>query len=255
MKQALAPKIDSPTRQPETHTSATSTQAISINSGTLTPKAILRLQRGIGNHRVQRLLKMGRTNVIQRTGDPIDISNNVLIIPQETTNTCWAAAIAMLVNIEYGGSLPASMGAHSQMGQEGAPIRGAITPQGVARAAGPGYEYMYMSNQGLQPPQFADVARPWGYTAETNLPALTVEQCQQRLERHGPFLLRVERAMEDERGNPIAALHAVVVTGMTGNGTPEGTNLTIADPQPVGTGSTTVQSVASLLGPMLIVHR
>jgi hypothetical protein len=130
----------------------------------------------------------------------LDIWHEVPLVPQVTGMSCWAAGAAMIIG--WRDSIP-------------------VDPGEVARAAGRWEEY----RDGLEPEDVASFARTWGLTVRS-LGTLTTPLLHDLLVEHGPLWV----------GEASPGLHVVVVAGMVGDGTDDGTELRIVDPWPVGRG-------------------
>lgn len=134
------------------------------------------------------------------TAEPIDLYWEVPLVPQVTGMSCWAAAAAMLIG--WRDSI-------------------AVDPEEVARASGRWAEY----RDGLEPGDVRGFAQAWHLHVEA--PAgLDVDRLHQLVADHGPLWV----------GEASPGLHVVVVAGMVGDGTPDGTRLRILDPWPLGRG-------------------
>ncbi|HEU4561514.1 MAG TPA: DUF2272 domain-containing protein [Longimicrobium sp.] len=129
-----------------------------------------------------------------------DVWNEVPLVPQLTGMSCWAAAAAMIV---------------------GWRDRMAADPRQVAAGSGSWQAYA----GGLRPADVHTLAKAWGLTEERR-ERWTVDALRQVLERHGPVWL----------GEASPGLHSIVVVGMHGDGTPDGTWVRVNDPWPVGRG-------------------
>lgn len=129
-----------------------------------------------------------------------DLWHEVPLVPQVTGMSCWAAAAAMLIG--WRDSI-------------------AVDPGEVARAAGRWQEY----SAGLEPKDVGSFARTWGLIMEPTAP-LDGPRLLRLLSAHGPLWV----------GEASPGLHVVVVTGLVGDGTDDGSELRIADPWPVGRG-------------------
>jgi D-alanyl-D-alanine dipeptidase len=140
------------------------------------------------------------SNTETRTRRRFDVWNEVPLVPQLTGMSCWAAAAAMVV---------------------GWRDRVAADPRQVARGAGSWQAYA----GGLRPADVQTLARAWGLVEERR-DRWTVDALRQVLERHGPVWL----------GEASPGLHSIVVVGMHGDGTPDGTWVRVNDPWPVGRG-------------------
>lgn len=141
----------------------------------------------------------------------IDLWHEVPLVPQVTGMSCWAAAAAMLIG--WRDSI-------------------AVDPGEVARAAGRWEEY----GAGLEPKDVGSFARTWGLMVEPTAP-LDAARLLRLLSEHGPLWV----------GEASPGLHVVVVTGMVGDGTDDGSQLRIADPWPVGRGERYRLPVRALL--------
>lgn len=130
----------------------------------------------------------------------LDLWHEVPLVPQQTGMSCWAAAAAMIVG--WRDRLP-------------------VEPLEVAQAAGRWREY----RDGLQPQDVPELARTWGLALET-AHLRRPQDLANLLASHGPLWV----------GEASPGLHSVVVTGMQGDGTPEGTKVRIADPWPMERG-------------------
>ena len=128
----------------------------------------------------------------------ISVSYDVPLIPQPTAVSCWAASLAMVVGFRDQTSL---------------------TPQSIAAAANmdcdTGYGWEAIKN----------AVSAWNLTTEGPACALP-EQWATWLQNHGPIWIV-------EVGNPN---HAVVVVGIQGDGTPDGTTVTLDNPWPPNQG-------------------
>lgn len=135
------------------------------------------------------------------TGAAIDISYQVELIPQTTAVSCWAASAAMIVAWRESENTQTSF---------------SINPEDIARQVG-GWRQLF-NNQGL-PPDNTEMFDVWGLRYEYPQ-SYTVEGFAQ-LMRMGPLWV----ATDLNNG-----AHVVVVSAMRGDGTPEGTILSIHDP-------------------------
>jgi hypothetical protein len=141
---------------------------------------------------------------------PVEIWHEVPLVPQVTGMSCWAAAAAMIVG--WRECLP-------------------VNPEALARGAGRWQEYRI----GLLPDDLGTLCRTWGLVAEPPVP-LGVPRLRDLLERWGPLWI----------GEADPGLHVVVVVGMSGDGTPGGTLLRVADPWPIARGERYTISYAEL---------
>ncbi|HSU14311.1 DUF2272 domain-containing protein [Longimicrobium sp.] len=129
-----------------------------------------------------------------------DVWNEVPLVPQLTGMSCWAAAAAMII---------------------GWRDRILVDPPQVARGAGSWQSYA----GGLRPGDVQSLARAWGLVEE-HRETWTPEALRRVLQRHGPVWL----------GEASPGLHSVVVAGMHGDGTADGTWVRVNDPWPIGRG-------------------
>ena len=135
---------------------------------------------------------------------------DVQLVPQPTSMSCWAAAAAMVV---------------------GWRDRVSVDPAAVASGSGFWSEY----TSGLWPRDHDDMGRAWGLVVEPPQ-SYSVDGLRALIERNGPLWIGLLMP-SGSHGFPDAYGHAVVVTGLYGDGTPGGTKLRILDPLPEGTGS------------------
>ena len=148
-------------------------------------------------------------------GESSSISYDVQLVPQTTRMSCWAAAAAMIV------------GWREQI---------SIDPEDIARGIN-GWE-PYYRNGGL-PPDNTEMFSVWGLQYEYPQ-TYTVEGFIDLLEV-GPLWVATDLS---------GGAHVVVVSGIQGDGTPDGTILTIMDPwergmttfRPSNSGSTYTQT-------------
>lgn len=130
-------------------------------------------------------------------GQSFDIQYDVQLVPQQTGMSCWAAGMAMLV---------------------GWRDRVSINPAEIARGVG----YWAAYQNGLNASD-VNAFLYWGLAYEQPM-TYTVRGFADLLAQHGP--LWVATLEGQGRGNP----HVRVVTAIRGDGTPDGTVLTIYDP-------------------------
>ncbi|HYR06684.1 MAG TPA: papain-like cysteine protease family protein, partial [Longimicrobium sp.] len=121
------------------------------------------------------------------------VTYDVPLIPQQTDMSCWAAGAAMVLAWRDNAS---------------------IDPAAIGRAVG----YVKQYQKGL-PADDTRVLTAWGFTPEHGQ-TYTVEGFRRLLERHGPLWVA-----SAEPGP-----HIRVVTGLSGDGTPDGTRVHINDP-------------------------
>jgi hypothetical protein len=126
-----------------------------------------------------------------------EVRYDVPLIPQQTDMSCWAAGAAMLL---------------------GWRDRASVDPGAIGRAVG----YVKQYAQGLAPDD-TRVFAAWGLTAEP-AQTYTVDGFRRLLERHGPLWV----------AGWMPGAHIRVVTGIHGDGTPDGTHVHINDPWEAG---------------------
>lgn len=137
--------------------------------------------------------------------------NDVQLVPQPTSMSCWAAAASMVV------------GWREQM---------SINPAEIAR--GSGFWSAYAN--GLFPSNRDDLANAWGLVKEPPQ-NYTVEGWRTLIENNGPLWV----------GVAVPSGHAVVVHGIYGDGTTEGTYVRVKDPWPVNQGSEYVRRLSDFV--------
>lgn len=139
-----------------------------------------------------------------RVGGPVREAHNVPLIPQPTTWGCWAASCAMVKKVE--------------------------DPQGYydayAIAAPLGFESQLET--GLTDAEAAKVAGHWGLVVAPDQ-NWTVDGFAALLHERGPLWVSTL---------PGGSVHDVCVRGIEGDGTPDGTNVLLNNPLPIGVGAT-----------------
>ncbi len=140
-----------------------------------------------------------------------DIRYEVQLVPQSTQMSCWAAGFSMIIGWRQ---------------------RMSIDPREIAAGIGYWRQYYMPADQGGGlPPDDTNALRHWGFVAE--LPrTYTVEGFRRLLEDYGPLWTAA--------ATPGA--HIRVVTGIHGDGTPDGTFVHINDPAPVNQGAQYTES-------------
>jgi hypothetical protein len=141
---------------------------------------------------------LGRTLYARSTR--FDVWHEVPLVQQLTGMSCWAAAAAMIVGWRDCIDIDAD---------------------DVARGAGRWQSY----RDGLEPRDVAEFAREWGL--EVARPSsFSVDDIRRLLEEFGPLWV----------GEASPGLHVIVVAGIHGDTTKDGTFVRIADPWPIGRG-------------------
>ncbi len=135
-----------------------------------------------------------------------DVWNEVPLVAQTSSMSCWAAAAAMIV------------GWRERRAVDGAAIASGTDMWGAFR-------------EGLRPSDVTELARVWDLELDTRR-TWTVETLLELLERVGPVWV----------GEASPGLHSVVVTGIYGDGTAAGTFVRVNDPWPIYLGERYVRS-------------
>jgi N-acetylmuramoyl-L-alanine amidase len=135
-----------------------------------------------------------------RTEEHFDVWHEVPLVPQVTGMSCWAAAAAMII---------------------GWRDRIDIDPEELARAGGRWEEY----RDGLIPENVDTLAQAFGLIIEPLRP-VTAAALRKLLVENGPLWV----------GEASPALHVIVVAGLVGDGTLDGTRVRVIDPWPIGRG-------------------
>jgi peptidoglycan hydrolase-like protein with peptidoglycan-binding domain len=140
----------------------------------------------------------------------VDVWNEVPLVPQLTGMSCWAAAAAMLVGWRE---------------------RIAVDAREVARGAG----HWRAFKDGLMPEDVGELARAWQLTI-SDAELFDAERLYELLSEFGPLWL----------GEASPGLHAIVVTGLYGDGSADGSFVRVNDPWPVARGERYVLSFREL---------
>ncbi len=129
------------------------------------------------------------------TGSSFDVNwPDVQLINQPTGMSCWAASAAMVV---------------------GWRDKVSLDPAAIASGAG---EWAAFTN-GLNPADIPTLATAWSLAQEPPQ-CYTADGLRQLLQTYGPLWV----------GAAVPGLHAIVATGIYGDGTPDGTYVRINDP-------------------------
>lgn len=169
-------------------------------------------------------------SLIQRNPGPVLLTHTVSLINQESSNTCWAASVAMLATYFSGTQV--------------APIDVALRGDQQRQIYDTFYSDLYALDRGLPVSyeNYRDLVAPWGLVVLGSVGLGTVNEWVDILDNYGPVVL--DRYMLQPR-------HAVVVTGIEGDGTPQGTDLYINDPS----GRQTTLPVQRLSGQLMHIIR
>ena len=140
------------------------------------------------------------------------MSNTVELIPQDKSNACWLASSSMMETWRTG--------THHSL---------ADTLM-VLDASGTSFSSIYNNDQGLSFSQDQTIVQTLGLTA---LPpaSYTIEYLTSIL-NSSPIMAVI---MYSSSSN---IAHMIVITGISGDGTPDGTSLQINDPLPLNSGKT-----------------
>lgn len=140
------------------------------------------------------------SSLISPAASPVDTWHEVPLVYQRTGMSCWAAAAAMIV------------GWRDLLDVDG---------EDVVRAAGAWEAY----REGLEPRDVEALAEAFDLLVEEPR-HYSVQALHEMLVRYGPLWV----------GEASPGLHVVVVAGMRGDGTADGTWVYVVDPWPVGRG-------------------
>jgi hypothetical protein len=135
-----------------------------------------------------------KPDLIGQVSRDVAVTYDVPLVPQQTGYSCWAAAAAMIVA-----------------------WRDNLTVDPAALASGTGPWHRYKDALQLEDPTMFDT---WGLAAEERPTVYTVASFRRLLETWGPLFV----------GGADPGPHVRVVVGLTGDGTPTGTTVHIADP-------------------------
>jgi hypothetical protein len=138
--------------------------------------------------------------------------SSVELIPQDKSNACWLASSSMMETWRTG--------THYSLSDT----------LKVLDASGTSFSTIYNNDQGLSFANYNIITQTLGLT---QLPAAsyTIEYLTSIL-NNGPIMAVI---MYSSSSN---IAHMIVITGISGDGTPEGTNLQINDPLPLNAGKT-----------------
>ncbi len=142
-----------------------------------------------------------------------DVPGLVLPLRQPKSMACWAAVTTMLTSWK------------EQM---------SLSIDSVLGSIGQKWLDIYNANTGLFPKDEEDFLAASGLKAKRGFNP-SIEGWESLLREYGPLWITT-----DERPGPAWAIHARIVTGIHGDGTPAGTKLRIIDP---GTGTTQDESI------------
>ena len=151
--------------------------------------------------------------------EAFDIWHEVPLVPQLTGMSCWAAAAAMIIG--WRDCLD-------------------IDPEDVARASGRWADY----RDGMRPDDIDAFADTWGLHVEP-VESLTIAHLRDLLQTNGPLWV----------GEASDGLHVIVIAGVHGDGTPEGTFVRVLDPWPEGRGERYTLKMTDLLDSLRAAHQ
>ncbi|MGD0460175.1 MAG: papain-like cysteine protease family protein [Terriglobia bacterium] len=166
--------------------------------------------------------------------DKYVILHNVNLVAQWTDSTCWSAALSMLL-----GGAPACM----------SPGRAAVSPQvrgddGLYHGGG-----LYNDSILSRPENTRAFADSYGLTL-LHATSWMPDGLAGQLRAHGPLMMNMlwnAPRFVMGKGSPG---HMVIIAGIRGDGTPDGTTIRIYDPWPIGKGSKYSLSYGPFMGKM-----
>jgi Papain-like cysteine protease AvrRpt2 len=127
----------------------------------------------------------------------------VPMVPQVLSKGCWAAALTMLKNWEAQQSIPIET---------------------VLAEGGQSYVDKYKNNTGMLPNEVATFMQDFKLR-DASIGALTAKGLAQQIEDRGPLWV-----IADQDETESFSVHARVITGISGDGTPQGTKVIFHDP-------------------------
>jgi len=139
----------------------------------------------------------------QETNFDYTVPGLVPIIAQPSNMTCWATVATMMMSWRD---------------------KVSYSIQDAMDQAGANYRAMFDANEGLKAADHEDFAAACGMGIEFPM-SYTVSGLRSLIETHGPIV-----AIADEAPGDLWAIHARVIRGIFGDGTPDGTSLRINDP-------------------------
>ena len=142
--------------------------------------------------------------------DKYVILHNVQLIPQHTPSTCWSAALAMLLGVQAS-MLP-----------------------GIARMDKQGG--LFNDSELSKPENTKKFADSYGLTllhAQSWMP----DGLANMLRTHGPLMMNLLWNAPKYMAGKGSPGHMLIIAGIRGDGSPEGTTLRIQDPLPMNRGS------------------
>ena len=142
--------------------------------------------------------------------DKYVILHNVKLIPQHTPSTCWSAALAMLLGVQ------ASM-----------------SPGDAQTAAGGG---MFNDAELSKPDNTKKFANFYGLKL-LNAQSWMPDGLANMLSARGPLMMNMLWNAPKYMAGLGSSGHMMIIAGIRGDGSPEGTTLRIFDPWPVNRGS------------------
>ena len=151
------------------------------------------------------------TELHQSRQSHFDIWHEVPLVPQTTGMSCWAAAAAMIVG-----------------------WRDCLHVESLEITRGMGAWRAFRA--GLLPKDVESLAQSWRLNIEP-VGRFGIEELRRLLETKGPLWI----------GEADPGLHVVVIIGIHGDGTLDGTKVRINDPYPIGRGSRYSMTVRKLL--------
>jgi hypothetical protein len=142
--------------------------------------------------------------------DKYVILQNVTLVPQQTQSTCWSAALAMLLGVQ------ASM-----------------SPGKALTGAGGG---LFNDSELARPENTEKFANSYGLTLLLGQ-SWAPDGLSNMLRAHGPLMMNLLWNAPKYMAGHGSSGHMLIIAGIRGDGTPDGTTLRIYDPWPVNRGS------------------
>jgi hypothetical protein len=171
------------------------------------PRQVLQLQRLVGNATTQRLLlQPRRSQLIQRAGEDSfgQTIGGVTPLRQPSSMACWATVTTMMASYKDGRAYTV-----------------ADIPSVVGRA-GARYTQIYNDDTGLGSRDKGPFLAAMGFTSEP--PASYIPRAvYDMMSSYGPLWITTD-------GGSLDSVHARVLIGMGGDGSPTGTTMQIIDP-------------------------
>jgi hypothetical protein len=143
-----------------------------------------------------------------------------LVLQRPKSNGCWAAALTMLKSWE---------------------TKRSMTIEGILTTGGQLYVDKFKNDTGLLPSEVSAFMQAYNLR-DASFGALTASNIAQQIAERGPLWV-----IADEDLTVSFSAHARVITGITGDGTPQGTKILFHDPASTEPGSESLQTFISKL--------